>query len=402
MLRLVNTTVGPVSVATGTNGGTQTVEAYNAGDGALNLTATPTDPATGKAVTWLQASVQTSRGCTTTTLSGTCIPIVLSLNTAALPAGSSTAVVTVTDPNAADSPQTITVTVAMGGGIPSTVNAYVATNGSLDIPITTTSALRYTATTQDKNPWLSLGGGGSFNFSYTIHLAPQPANAPGTYTGSLSISGSSFAGDNKIVPVTMNVTNSPIAQGPAGPINIRQAQGAPPFAPPYTAIPLTVNSIGQQGLTFGTPTVSTGASWLTAAANGAGANLTIDSTAAGLAPGSYSATVTIPSNAINGSVTVPVNLLVVPKGPPVIAFQGVQDNATFNPGDNLTPGDVAVVKGEQLSFSPFTSGSAPPLATTVADASVLVNGTPAPLFYTLYGQIAFQVPTTTPAGNALV
>jgi uncharacterized protein (TIGR03437 family) len=183
---------------------------------------------------------------------------------------------------------------------------------------------------------------------------------------------------------------------------VRQAQGAPPFGPPYTAIPLTVSSIGQQTLVFQNPTVSSGASWLTATNNGAGASLTVDSTAAGLQPGSYSATVTVPSNAINGSVTVPVNLLVVPKGAPVIYFQGVQDNATFIAGDALAPGDVAVVKGEQLSFSAFTSGPAPPLATTVADASVLVNGMPAPIFYTLYGQIAFQVPATTATGIALV
>jgi uncharacterized protein (TIGR03437 family) len=31
-----------------------------------------------------------------------------------------------------------------------------------------------------------------------------------------------------------------------------------------------------------------------------------------------------------------------------------------------------------------------------------VNGTPAPIFYTLYGQIAFQVPTDTPTGAATI
>lgn len=407
MLRLVSTTIGPLSIAAGSSGGVQTIEAYNAGDGALNLTATVTDAATGKSVSWLQTALGAPRTCTTTNNSSTCIPINLTLNTAALPAGSATAVVTIADPNAADAPQTITVTVQIGGGIPNSVTAYVAPNGINDIPATTNSAVRYTYTTQDRNPWLSLaiGGQGSFTFvyPYTIHLAPQTANLPGTYTGSLTISGSNFAGDNKTVPVTMNVTTSPIAQGPVGPINIRQAQGAPAFsAASFSAIPLTVNSIGQQPLVYGTPTVSSGASWLTAAASGSGATLTVDSTAASLAPGSYQATVTVHSNAINGSVTVPVNLIVTPKGAPVIQFQGVQDNATFFPGDPLTPGDVAVVKGEQLSFSAFTSGPAPPLATKVADTSVLVNGVAAPIFYTLYGQIAFQVPSNTPLGTALV
>ena len=406
MLRLANTTVGPVSIAAGTSGGTQVVEAYNAGDGSLNLSATATDAAKGTAVTWLQATVQNPRACTTTNLATTCIPISLALNTATLPAGTATAIVTVNDPNAADAPQTITVTVAIGGTIPNSVSGYVAPNGTYGFPIDTNSSLRATATTQDRNNWLTLmySGVGSFgfNFPYNIQLSPQPANFPGTYTGSLAISGSSFAGDNKTVAVTMNVTTSPIAQGPVGPINIRQAQGAPAFGPPYTAIPVTVNSVGQQPLVFQNPTVSAGAAWLTATNNGAGASLTVDSTTAGLAPGSYSATVTVPSNAVNGAVTVPVNLIVVAKGAPLINFQGVQDNATFIPGDPLTPGDVAVVKGEQLSFSAFTSGPAPPLSTQVADTSVLVNGVAAPIFYTLYGQIAFQVPTNTATGTALV
>ena len=407
VLRLVSSTVGPVSIAAGSNGPTQVVEAYNAGDGALTLTATPTDPATGQSVPWLQTSVLPSRNCTTTSLSRTCIPISFALNTAALPAGAATAIVTITAPNATDAPQNITVTVLIGGGIPNSITANLAPNGVLDLPIPTNSLLRSTATTQDKNPWLSLTltGGGSFSFvfPYTIHLAPQPANLPGTYTGSLNISGSAFAADNKTVPVTMNVTTAPIVQGPAGPINIRQAQGAPPFAAAsFNSVPLTIANLGQTPATFGTPTVSAGASWLTAAASPTGATLTVDSAAANLAPGNYSATVTVPTSASTGPVSTKVNLVVVPKGPPLIFFQGVLDNAAFNPGDALAPGDIAVVKGEQLSFSAFTSGPAPPLATKVADTSVLVNGVPAPLFYSFYNQIAFQIPTNTPIGTASV
>ncbi len=118
--------------------------------------------------------------------------------------------------------------------------------------------------------------------------------------------------------------------------------------------------------------------------------------------GVCNATITLASNAVNGTQTVPLTLTVVPKGPPVIAYQGVQDNATFVPGDSVSPGDVMVVKGDQLSFSPYTAGPAPPLPTQLADTSVLVNGTAAPLVYTSYGQIAFQLPSTTTTGPALV
>src|SRR5438309_2379524 len=120
MLRLASTTVGPVSVAVGSNGAAQTVEAYNAGDGSLNLSAT-------SSVAWITPTVQSPRGCTTLGLSGkTCNPIALALNTSSLPAGTTTGIVTVNDPNAADAPQTITVTVAVGSSIPNSLNVYVA------------------------------------------------------------------------------------------------------------------------------------------------------------------------------------------------------------------------------------------------------------------------------------
>jgi len=61
-----------------------------------------------------------------------------------------------------------------------------------------------------------------------------------------------------------------------------------------------------------------------------------------------------------------------------------------------------VVKGEQLSFSPFAQAQTVPLGTKLGATSVLVNGTAVPLFYTSYGQIAFQMPVDTPVGTAIV
>jgi uncharacterized protein (TIGR03437 family) len=105
---------------------------------------------------------------------------------------------------------------------------------------------------------------------------------------------------------------------------------------------------------------------------------------------------------VNGSLTVPVDFEVVAKSAPLINYQGVQDNAIFVAGDTVAAGDVLVVKGEQLSFSPLTVGAPPPLDTTVGGAKVLVNGQPAPMYYSSYGQLAFQLPFETPLGTALV
>src|ERR1019366_5668454 len=95
-------------------------------------------------------------------------------------------------------------------------------------------------------------------------------------------------------------------------------------------------------------------------------------------------------------------LEVVAAGPPVIDFQGVQDNATFVPGDPLAPGDIAVVKGQQLSTKDFVQAGAPPIPTQLSDTQVLFNGQPLPLYYTLYGQLACQIPSDAPLGTSLV
>lgn len=399
MLRLVSTTVGPVSIAVGSSGGSQTVEAYNAGDGSLSLTAAAADPATGSPVSWVVATVQAPRACATTSLAKTCIPILLALNTNALAAGTSTAIVTVSAPNAADAPQTVTVTVQMGGSVPNTASVYVAPGASADVPITTNSYMRGSATTADRNNWLSLGlattGQGSFTFVYpwTIHIAPQAANGPGTYNGTLNISGSAFAGDNKTVAVTMNVTTQPIAQASPQVLNVRLAQGAKP----YTTW-ITVTNLGQSSLTLQNP-VASGGSWLTAALSGNLVSATIDP--GSLAPGSYTGSIALASNAINSLPSVPVNLQVVANGPPYIPYQQVVDGATFTPGDAVAPGDVVTIFGEQLSYAAPAVG-APPLPTTLNTTQVLVNGQPAPLFYDSYSQINFQMPANVAAGTALV
>ncbi|HTP33546.1 MAG TPA: hypothetical protein VMJ75_15310 [Candidatus Acidoferrales bacterium] len=391
MLRLVSSTIGPVSIATGTNGAAQTVEAYNAGDGSLNLSLS-------SSVSWIAASVGTPRSCTTRT--GTCIPLQFALNTSPLPAGITTGIVTVSDPNAVDSPQTITVTVQMGGGVPSTVDLYAAPGGTNDARFATNSLLAGTVSTSSGGQWLSLvlDGTGSFRFSfpYRIHMAPSSLLSAGTYSGTMTTSGSSFAPDNKTIPVTMRVTSQPIAQPSTDHVTMRLAQGAPP-----TAVNVVLNNVGQGTISVTGATANvTGGTWLTAKSFATGATLTFDP--GSLAPGAYSGSVAIASNAANGTITVPVDFTVVAKGAPLINYQGVVDNGTFVPGDTVARGDVMAVLGEQFMFGSLTVGPAPPLATTISGVQVLVNGSPAPLYYASYGQLAFQMPYEVPLGNAVV
>jgi len=403
-LRLVSSTVGPVSIPQGSNGSAQTVEAYNAADGSLNLSLT-------SSAAWIAGSVGAQRPCASR--SGTCTPLQFALNTSALPAGTVTGIVTVSDPNAVDAPQTIAVTVQIGGGVPAGLSVHVAPGATRDLEFSTNSQIGATVRTNDGGAWLSvaLDGTGSFRFSfpYRIHFAPTAAMGQATYNGLITTAGSSFAADNKAIPVTMQVTTQPIARASTGLLHVRLAQGAPT----YTAA-ITLANLGQ-GTLHVQDAKTSGAAWITATpyAGGGlipdGAVITISNTSS-LSPGIYKDGITFTSNAAayagalgdTSGLTVPVELEIVAAGPPVIDFQGVQDNATFVPGDAVAPGDIAVVKGQQLSTKDFVQAGAPPIPTTLSDVQVLFNGQPLPLYYTLYGQLACQIPSDAPLGTSLV
>jgi uncharacterized protein (TIGR03437 family) len=389
-LRLAATTLGPVSIAQGANGGTQTIEAGNAGDSQLSVSVS-------SSASWIAASVGAQRSCIT--MQGTqCFPVNLTLNTSALPAGLTTGIVTVTAPNAIDAPQTITVTVQIGGALAKDVHINIGQGKSADFKFYTNKFLDLTKT-KSSATWLSvvLDGVGSFTFGvpYHLHVAAASNMPLGDYNATASLAGSADPIDNRQIGVFIHVTDQPAAALSTDKLTQRLAQGAPPLAA----------FVGLNNLGLGTLKVSdvqvSNAAWLKATAAGSGAALTFDVT--GLSPGAYNGSISFTSNSVSSVDPLPVELTVVAQGPPLIPFNGVVDNAIFGAGDALTPGDIGVILGEQFSFSPLTVGKAAPLATGIGGTQVLVNGSPAPLYYTSYGQIAFQVPFgLTPLKDATV
>lgn len=401
MLRLVSSVVGPVSAAVGASPTAQVVEAYNAGTGTLSLSA-----AAAAGASWLAASVGAPRACTTTTAAASCIPLTFTMNSVSLAAGMYTASVTISDANnAVDSPQVITVTVQVGGGVPSSIGQtppiYVAPGTTASVAFSTNSMINGHPSTQSGGNWLSLvlEGTGSFRFvlPYQINLSP-PANLPaGTYSGSLVTSGSSFAPDNKTIPVTMQVTTQPIAVPSASQIDLVLAQGGPQTTYPFVPA-LSLSNAGQGTVTL--QNVSATGTGVSAYVYSGLGIVTVDPT--GLSPGNYTGSIAVTCNAVNCPLTVPVNFQVVPQAAPAINYQGAVNNATQLAGDSVCPGDWMALLGEQLSLSPFTEASTVPLPTSLGGTTVLVNGEPAPLYYTSQGQIAFQMPTDTAVGTALV
>ena len=392
-LRLTNSTVGPVSIAVGGSVAAPLLEAYNAGDGNLTL-GTPQISAT-----WITVTAGAVTACKTTTLASTCFPIQIQLNVAGLAASSTpyAGTVTITAPNAIDAPQTIAVLAQVGGAVPSSVSVYVAPGSTQKVTMTTNSFMNGQPKTSDGNAWLSLAlqGTGSFRFvlPYYIQVAPQPNQNSGAYTGTLTTSGSSFAGDNKTIAVTMNVTSQPIAQASSSQVNLTLAQGAQP-----ETLGIALTNLGLGTLTV--QSVSSTGQGFTATAISGGVALTFDPGT--LAAASYPGSVTLTSNAANGPVVVPVNFTVEAKGPPSIPFQGVVDDAIFEGGDAVAPGDIVALFGDQLSFNAPALGQGSPLGTQIGTTQVLIDGQAAPLYYASYGQINLQVPVNTAAGAATV
>jgi len=387
------TTALTVSIVPGQNGPAQSIDASNLGDGSLNLSAT-------SAVSWLSPSIGAPHACS---LKGNCIPVQIALQTSSLAAGVYTGIVTVSDPNAVDAPQFVTVTVLVGGNVPANLEYFVPPNGSASSTFTTGGAV--TTNISNNTPWLAIAasGTGSFEFGipvpYTVTATAQNGMATGDYNGSIAVSGSSFAPDNKTIAVVMHVTTSPILQPNPASIAFRIAQGA------NKQTDYVVASNGGQGtlsISGVTASVSSG-TWLSAQTVSGNASLvSIVADPTGLSPGAYQGTVTIASNTANSSVAVPVALNVVAQTPPVAAAGGVVNNGTFASGESLAQGDIVALFGDQLTYGDPQQAGSLPLPNILGGTQVLVNGQAAPVYYVSPGQINFEIPIDAAAGDAIV
>ncbi len=394
VLRLVTSAVGPVSISTGSAGPEQTVEAYNAGDGNLQLQVSASAP-------WINAAVGAARPCSSQ--SGNCLPIRINLPTGSLSKGIYTGVVTVSDPNAVDAPQTITVTVQIGGGVPDKVDLYVPPDGSSDeVRFWTNTEVFGQYTTQAGGSWLafSLEGSGTFRFPlpYLIRGRHLPGMAVGAYNGSVKISNSSVPEDNKTVPVTLRVTTQPIARLSTERLKLRARQN---FKKALGYLTIVNRGQGTLSVTSVTPSTSSGGNWLSVNSLGGGTyEIAADPT--GLAVGAYAGTLAVASNAVNNPLSVSVELEVIAQAQPQAFFGGAVNIADFQSGAPVGKGDIVALFGEQLTYEDPVASPQVPLATQLGKSSVYVNDQLAPLYFTSYGQINFQLPYETPAGRAVV
>jgi uncharacterized protein (TIGR03437 family) len=382
-LSVVETSV-IVSVPSGANGPTSTVYTFNVGSGALNLEASSSVP-------WLVPTVGTSQVCG---LSGGCYPVSIAFQTSSLAAGTYNGIITLTDPNAIDSPQNVYVTAQVGGDVPSNLVFYLAPGGSTSATFTTNGQFKAAIAGA---PWLKTSTSSDTavgDFVTTVTATASSSMAATDYNGTVTISGSSFAPDNKQISVLLHVTTQPIAQVSSSALSFNASQGTLP-----QNIPVAVTNAGQSTLTVSsvTATAASSGTWLTAATVSGGISVAADPT--GRSPGTYTGTVTIASNAVNGNIVIPVQLVVVAQGPPVAATGGVVNNGTFGGNEALAQGDIAAVFGSQFDFDAPQSAPSLPLLTALDGIQVLVNGKAAPVYYVSADQINFEIPIDASTAN---
>jgi uncharacterized protein (TIGR03437 family) len=393
-------TVGPIPP--GSTGQPLGEEAQNAGDGSLNLTATPS-------ASWISATIGAAGPCKV--LSGTCNQIAITLSATTLAAGTYNEFILLTDPNAIDSPQEIALNVTVAA-VPNSITLYVgpygsgvSTANSYIYPESTVSGI--SSTTSGGN-WLSFVPKGHSIIASpdAIQVSAQAGQAAGTYTGTVVISGSTFPLDNKTVQVTLIVSTSPVIDTTMiSTVQIQGFQGGGKFSSyPSFSVIIPTPGIFNNGSSPIAPLAITGATasgaFLSAAVYNSN-TISITADASNLSPGIYRGSVTIASNAANNAaVSIPVIFIVSPAGPSLIFSGGIVNPSTYA-SEPFAPGEIVALFGLQLA-APGTSAvnpGLPPLATTLGSVQVLVNSVAAPLFYVGPLQVNFQVPYSLVTGQ---
>ncbi len=399
-LKLQDGTVRPIWVTAGTNGpGDLFFEAWNAGDGSLNLTVSGGESA------WLTPVITGTQPCSFDG-SRTCTRVRVLFDAAALPNGTQQGVITVSDPNAVDSPQQVPIKIYVGGNVPERIDLYVRpVVGDSDSVEFQTGDHRQPVAQPALRPnpagqYLSVSssGLGSFRFLHTHRITGtfRSGLAVGDRDGTVTVTGSTFPADNRTIPVTLHITNSPIVRTPAQ-LSFATAQG---MAAPTRDIVLSNRGGGSVTVSEVEVETGSGGEWL--AAEDLGNNTyRVTAEVGELEPGFYNGTLRFTSNAANGPTEVPVAFEVQPQRGPQALFRGLVNNADFDSTRPVAPGTIVALFGSQFASSAELANEVP-LPTTLASTKVMIDGIEAPLFFASYGQINLQIPYEVAAGTRIV
>jgi adhesin/invasin len=402
-LRLSSSVVGPVSAEQGTAPAAQEIEAWapSAGAGELNAETSALRLTFTSTANWVSASAGNRRNCISR--EGDCLPIRFNFATQQLQPGRYSATVTVSDPAAIDAPQNVLVILQVGGGVPQSVDLFVPPGGRDEFIFQTNSRVATTASTQSGGNWLTVtqAAAGSFDFvqPFLIRAEHLSGMADGVYRGTVAVRESRLAVENRDIAVTLRVTQQPIASSTQTRLRTRLAQNATPLARTFL---ITNRGRGTLELSGITATTEAGGNWLRVERIAGTNYVTATFTTEGTSPGVFRGNIAIASNAVNSPLNIPVELEVVPQAPPALRLNGVLDNATFTEGDFLAAGGIVAAFGEHLSYVAPAQASALPLPNELGGIRVFVNDQPAPVYYSSFDQVNFQIPYDVRPGEGVV
>jgi adhesin/invasin len=319
-----------------------------------------------------------------------------------------------------------TITFSGGSAIPATVNVTLTLTAKTKFALSATSltfsgssgnppaaqqiTVGSSAEALDWNATVSTTSGGNWLVpqftsgrtlsSMSIRVNPTGLS-DGSYQGTITFTAVSDPTITQAVNVTLGLGTAVMKLNPSS-MTFATTAGVNP-APQTFQVQNTGSGVLGWTLTSST---QNGANWLTVgpATGTAPSTVTVTVNSTGLAAGSYQGTITITpisgTNVTGGAQTMTVGLAI---DAPMVAQGGVVDGATFSQ-DAVASGSIASLFGVNLATTTATASAAPislsaggdpttlALPTALGRTQVLVNNTPAPLFYVSPTQINFQMP----------
>ena len=289
--------------------------------------------------------------------------------------------------------------------------------GDAKLPATQTVAVSGVAgsgftVTLSGGPWLAVSPTAATIPASLKVLANPTSLAVGTYTGTITLTTSGANPLTASVAVTLVVKPAPSSLGvSANPVSISFVRGGQAPAP----TPLNLTSTGAV-LSYSLTTA--GGSWLSVTPKSGivfpafPAELSLAVNPAGLAPGSFKATITIAApQAANKTQTVTVNLTVGPGQPtlstiwPAKVIQGAPATTVTLTGTNFAP--TSVIKAGSTTLTATVLG--PDAATAILPADLLLSPALLPITVSNPGTgggdsaaVSFLVAPATPVISAVV
>ena len=262
---------------------------------------------------------------------------------------------------------------------------------TVQLTAATATAFHAAAATTSGGDWLSVTpGAGTTPATLVATVSPPAQLGAGTYLGEVTIQPDAAGAAPTTVPVTLVVSGEPELIVSPSLLSFLISQGAPP----PTQQVISVASTGA-ALSFTVKVeTETGGEWLfvTPTAPSTPSNLFVAVNPVGLAPGAYRGIVTIQRSDKPEESTQVVVILNIPQPQP--ALEAVTNAGSFQTGP-AAPHEILVLFGRHMGpprlavAEPGENGSLP---TELAETRVLFGETPAPMLYTMDGQVAVIAP----------